>query len=110
MTDQPHYLAPTDEAELLPLANDEVAPILTTDFHVVSESDTDKITTQADLHLLNNMLGLCHAATFKVATIAGLCALSTTVCKLVETRRKVKKLAFGEPGKSGGKGGFTCVE
>ncbi len=64
-------------------------------FVAITESDTDKLTTESDLNILNNHLELCNAALPSVHSIVGLCMLSTTVTKLIETRRKVKKLAYG---------------
>ena len=64
-------------------------------FVAISESDNDKATTESDLNILNNHLELCNAALPSVHSIVGLCMLSATVTKLIETRRKVKKLALG---------------
>ena len=72
-------------------------------FKAVEEPDDDKVTTTSDLGILNNHLAMCSAVLPNVRTVAGLCALSATVCKLIETRRKVKKLAYGNLGDKGGR-------
>lgn len=64
-------------------------------FKPVDEAADDEATTEADLSILNNHLAMCDGALPKVRTIAGLCALSATACKLIELRRKVKKLPLG---------------
>jgi hypothetical protein len=71
-------------------------------FEPVTEQDDDKTTTRSDLALLNNHLAYCNFALPAIRTVAGLCMLSNTVTKLIETRRKVKKLEYGKtPGKAG---------
>ena len=72
-------------------------------FKPVEESDDDKTTTISDLVVLNNHLAMCSAVLPHVRTVTGLCALSATVCKLIETRRKVKKLAYGNLGDKSGR-------
>lgn len=73
-------------------------------FTSIKETDDDRATTVSDLQILNNHLAVCNAILPGVMTIAGLCALSQVVCKLIETRRKVKKLSYGESaGSSKGK-------
>lgn len=70
-------------------------------FSPVFEDDNDTTTTAADLQHLNNILATSAALLPHVRTIPNFCALSITVCKTIEMRRKVKKLPFGEP-KEGG--------
>jgi hypothetical protein len=64
-------------------------------FTAITEEDTDKQTTASDLAVLNNHLAMCSAVLPHVRTIDSLCSLSSTVCKLIETRRRVKKLQLG---------------
>ena len=74
------------------------------EFIAVRESDDDVKTTTADLVELNAFLAATHAALPMVRTVAGLCMLANTACKLIERRRKVKKLPIGESvNKKGGR-------
>lgn len=72
-------------------------------FTPVSEEDSDKQTTASDLAILNNHLAMCSGALPHVRTVDSLCSLSSTVCKLIETRRRVKKLQLGDNGSSKGR-------
>lgn len=85
-----------DTPEVLPALKDSLSYELE-QFTPIREEDSDRNTTVSDLQLLNNHLSMCNAALPNVRTLAGLCVLSNTVCKLIETRRKVKKLSYGEP-------------
>jgi hypothetical protein len=66
-------------------------------FQAVQEDSSDKETTISDLAILNNHLALCTAALPHVHSIQTLCSLSSTVTKLIEVRRGVKKLEYGSP-------------
>lgn len=79
-------------------------------FKPVTETSDDRETTEADLNHLNNHLAICDAAIPKANTIASLCMLSNAVCKLIEVRRKVKKLGYGEPAKAGSGRVFEVLE
>lgn len=70
-------------------------PIALRPFLPVDEKSTDSETTTSDLNILNNHLEMCDLALPSVKTVAGLCMLSATVAKLIEVRRKVKKLDYG---------------
>lgn len=85
------YMKQTD-VEVLPALADSYQ---VSSFTPVNEADDDKTTTQSDLDMLNNHLAACAAALPKVYTIGSLCMLSATVAKLIEVRRKVKKLPYG---------------
>jgi len=71
-------------------------------FTAIDEGHTEKETTVADLQHLNNHLAMCNGVLPQIKTIQSLCMISNTVCKLIETRRKVKKLPFGDPKGGGG--------
>ena len=66
------------------------------DFIPVTSKMDDRETTESDLNILNNHLGLCHATIPYIKDIQDLCALSHTAAKLIECRRKVKSLPYGE--------------
>jgi len=107
----------TPDEEFLPAVNNPDANVLVPvgdyamrEFIAVEEDDTDKQTTIADVAILNNQLALCHAASFKINNLVALCALSNTVIKLIEARRKVKKLQYGDKAAGGGKGGLTVLD
>lgn len=83
-------MAVTKEWEVLP------APAQSrTDFTPIDYDANDKQTTIADLEQLNDLLDFCHQALPCLRTMSGLKDLSNTVCKLIETRRNVKKLPYG---------------
>lgn len=92
----------SDYAEVLPTLDNQIKYELEP-FKPINEQDSDKEATVSDLALLNNHLAMCDAALSSVKTISGLCLLSATVCKLIETRRKVKKLSFGNSTPSSGR-------
>lgn len=96
-----------NKTEVLPALQDDSYTL--EPFSPISESDSDAATTQSDLAMLNNHLAMCSMALPSIRTVAGLCVLSTTVTKLIETRRKVKKLAYGDPGSKGGRA-FEVLE
>lgn len=80
------------------------------DFSPVREETSDKETTIYDLAVLNNHLAMHSAVLPYVRTIGSLCALSASACKLIETRRKVKKLPFGDPSGKGSGRTFEVLE
>lgn len=80
------------------------------EFIPVREETSDKETTTYDLAVLNNHLAMHSAVLPYVRTIASLCALSASACKLIETRRKVKKLPFGDPSGKGSGRTFEILE
>lgn len=65
----------------------EVAP-------VSLECDDDE-TTSADLAMLNNHLMMNDLMLRNTRSIVSMCALAASACKLIELRRKVKKLQLG---------------
>ena len=87
--------------ELLP-AKEEINYELEA-YQPILEQDNEQATTISDLSILNNHLAMCTAALPNIRTIGSLCMLSATVCKLIETRRKVKKLPFGDGNKGAGR-------
>src|SRR4030067_3323659 len=87
----------TDEFELDPDSLPVVKNFKIDDFLPVTEEISRRETTISDLNVLNNHLGLCHAVLPFVKSVASLCALSVTVVKLIECRRKVKELPYGAP-------------
>lgn len=95
------------KTEILPAVTEDAYPL--EPFTPIGVNDTDHTTTESDLAILNNHLALCSMALPSIRTVAGLCVLSTTVTKLIEARRKVKKLAYGD---SNGKRGsaFEVIE
>lgn len=78
-------------------------------FIPISETASDKETTESDLAQLNNHLAIFNGVLPHVRTIQGLVAVSGAVCKLIETRRKVKKLEYGAPVK-GSKSPYEVLE
>lgn len=73
-------------------------------FQPIDSNHSEEETTRSDLAILNNQLAVLSHALPAVRTIQSLCALTNSVCKAIEYRRKVKKLPFGEPtGKGSGK-------
>lgn len=85
-------------ADIIPKMTDHVPAVLDYElqgFLPVDEAAGDKETTIADLAALNNHMAMCNGVLPYVRSIESLCTLSNTVCKLIETRRKVKKLEFG---------------
>lgn len=72
-------------------------------FIPIREEDEDKATTVSDLAVLNNQLAIMDAIIPGIMTLDGMIQISNTMCKLVETRRKVKKLAYGESLVKGGR-------
>lgn len=98
---------PSNKTEILPAITEESYTL--EQFTPVGVNDSDATTTESDLAILNNHLALCSMALPSIRTVAGLCVLSTTVTKLIETRRKVKKLAYGDPGSKGGRA-FEVLE
>ncbi len=93
----------SDADRILPALADEITYNLK-EFIPINEEDSDKDTTESDLNFLNNHLAICDGLLPHIKTLDGLCSLSNTVCKLIEVRRKVKKLEFGSMKISGGKG------
>lgn len=73
-------------------------------FKPIDEQASDKETTISDLALINNHLAVHNHFLPHVRTIKSLCAMSITVTKLIEMRRKVKKLQLGQPNGKGGSG------
>lgn len=73
-------------------------------FKPVDEQASDKETTISDLALINNHLAVHNHFLPHVRTIKSLCAMSITVTKLIEMRRKVKKLQVGQPAGKGSGG------
>jgi hypothetical protein len=73
------------------------------DFQPIDEAAQNKETTISDLALLNNSLAMCSAVLPHVKTIDSLVSLNSNICKLIETRRKVKELPFGQSEKKGGR-------
>lgn len=65
-------------------------------FKEVLESDDDKVTTESDLTILNNVLAIQHAAAMRSNTVDGIIKLAGSLYKGIELRRKVKKLALGQ--------------
>lgn len=98
-----------DEAENLPTLYSN-SQVTLQPFQAIDEQSTDQQTTISDLAILNNHLAVCEAVIPRANTIAALCMLSATVCKLIETRRKVKKLAFGSNNNSSSGRVFEVVE
>ncbi len=90
-----------NEAEVLPAIQDDPQGYALEPFVPVNEQATDQETTASDLAMLNNHLAVCSMSLPHMRTIDGLCKLSITVAKLIETRRKVKKLKYGDTGKQG---------
>jgi len=78
-------------------------------FTPISLHSTDDETTASDLQVLNNNLVVCAALLPHVRTIPNFCALAITVTRLIETRRKVKKLPFGKE-KGENSRGFEVLE
>lgn len=77
----------------------------------ITADSSHEQTAVADVNQINNHLAVAHGLLPEITTIQGFCALSVTVCKLIEYRRKVKKLPFGEPAKGGGSSrGFTVLD
>lgn len=76
----------------------------------ITADSTHDQTAVADVNQLNNHLATAHALLPEIKTIQGFCALSVTVCKLIETRRKVKKLPFGDNKVIAGSRGFTVLD
>lgn len=70
---------------------------------------TDEETTISDLQVLNNNLVVCAALLPHVRTIPNFCNLAVAVTKLIEMRRKVKKLPFGKE-KGENSRGFEVLE
>jgi hypothetical protein len=97
----------TNKTEVLPALQDDSYTLEA--FTPIGVDAADHETTASDLAILNNHLALCSMALPSIRTVAGLCVLSTTVTKLIEARRKVKKLAYGD---SNGKRGsaFEVIE
>lgn len=96
---------------LLERHSEESLPTITLkDFTPVTEQDDDKTTTESDLDILNNRLAMHHAALPHIRTLAGLCMESSTVIKLIDYRRKVKKLAVGKPNEKGSGNTFEVLE
>lgn len=79
-------------------------------FTPIYDEDSVEQTTKADLQHVNNMLAASAALLPHVHTIPNFCALSVTVCKLIETRRKVKQLPFGPSEEAKGKRKYTVLE
>lgn len=66
------------------------------EFIPVKEEHTDQETTIADLRILNNHLALYEGLLPYLCTVDALCKVSLVVNKLIEMRRKVKKLKMGD--------------
>lgn len=81
-----------------------IEPFIPIDIH-----DTEERTDVADLAVVNNFLAVCDKSLTYVRTIENLCSLSGTVLKLIEARRKVKKLPYGKEQTKGGRV-FEIVE
>ena len=79
-------------------------------FIPVTEADSDKDTTVADLAMLNNNLAVLNAALPEIRTIDSLCKIASTTAKLIETRRKVKKLDYGPKNDGSNKRTFEVIE
>lgn len=88
--------------ELYPILAEKVTRYEIKPFAPIDRHDTEDATSDSDLGVVNNFLAVCDASLLSVRTIENLCSLSNAVCKLIETRRKIKKLPFGqEPGGRG---------
>lgn len=79
-------------------------------FIKIEDHHTDPETTKADLAILNNHLAMCEAVLPHVRTVSGLCALNTSVIRLLESRRKVKKLDYGKTSDDSKRRVFEIVE
>lgn len=94
-------------ADTFPKLTNQVPTVLDynlEEFVPINEESSERETTIADLAALNNHMAVCNGVLPYVRSIESLCTLSNTVCKLIETRRKVKKLEFGAPnGKGSGR-------
>lgn len=97
----------------LPALSESKAPTLEVElkeFIPVEETDSDTQTTKSDLAQLNNHLAMCNASLPYVRSIDSLCRLSDTVCKLIEVRRKVKKLDYGSNNKGSSGRAFEVID
>lgn len=84
----------TIQPEILPAEAEKLQSLLYQTV-AVSLEDDDDATTKSDLAHINNHLAMNDAALKNVRSVVTMCALANTACKLIETRRKVKKLPFG---------------
>jgi hypothetical protein len=103
-----------EENETLPKKMEEPLtdniPYVIPDFVPVTEEMSDRETTVNDLSELNTQLALLHYSIPQIKTFDTLLKVCNVTCKLIETRRKVKKLPFGEPTGKGNGRGFEVVE
>lgn len=84
----------TIQPEVLPAEAEKIKSLLYETLPVTLEDDDDA-TTKSDLAHINNHLAMNDAALKNVRSVMTMCALANSACKLIETRRKVKKLPFG---------------
>lgn len=71
----------------------------------VSVECDDDTTTSADLAMINNHLMMNDLMLRNTRSIVSMCALAASACKLIELRRKVKKLQLGAtPDRDAGRG------
>lgn len=84
------------KVEVLPAAGIDGENNLMYSFKAISADDDDETTTDSDLGILNNHLAMNQHALKNARSVMSICALANTACKLIETRRKVKKLAYGQ--------------
>lgn len=77
-------------------------------FTAVTEEADDKETTISDLQILNNHMAMVNGILPHLRTADMLFKSAQTAIKLVEARRKVKKLEYGKQGT--GKGTFEILE
>lgn len=108
--EDPIALIGEKEKVLLPATIQEICDYELEAFIPVSEPADDQETTRSDLAMLNNHLAMCNATLPYVRSLDGLCSLSSTVCKLIETRRRVKKLKLGDNGSKDSGKTFEVLE
>lgn len=84
------------DTTLLPATLEDICNYELEPFTPISEADDDTATTKSDLAQLNNHMAMADAMLPHVRSLDGLCKLSQNVCRLIETRRRVKKLKLGD--------------
>lgn len=69
----------------------------------VYEDTTEADVTKSNLGILNNLAAVTMAALPYVNTLDGITKVTASMCKIIETQRKCKKLSFGQVQSGGSK-------